>query len=124
MEKILAAATESSFVSHDAKPIFYRKWDSQSEERQRTIVLLHRGHEHSGRISHIVSELDIPHTMFFAWDARGNGLTEGERGFSPSFAHLVKDLDCFECAPLCIEMNVHRLGLIIHQIDNNEIPAQ
>ncbi|TIT30078.1 MAG: alpha/beta fold hydrolase, partial [Mesorhizobium sp.] len=32
---------------------------------------------------------------FYAWDARGNGRSAGERGYAPSFAALVRDIDCF-----------------------------
>ena len=46
------------------------------------IVLFHRGHEHSGRMAHLVDELDLPDFDFFAWDARGHGRSPGERGFS------------------------------------------
>jgi len=33
--------------------------------------MFHRGHEHSGRLAHLVDELDLPDCDFFAWDARG-----------------------------------------------------
>ena len=61
----------------------------------RAIVLLHRGHEHSGRVTHLVDELDLPDTAFFAWDARGNGRSPGARGDAPGFPALVRDLDSF-----------------------------
>ncbi|MDP1159898.1 alpha/beta fold hydrolase, partial [Klebsiella variicola] len=32
---------------------------------------------------------------FYAWDARGHGRSPGERGYSPSFAASVRDLDSF-----------------------------
>jgi len=57
--------------------------------------MFHRGHEHSGRLAHLVDELDLPDCDFFAWDARGHGLSPGARGDSPSFATSVRDVQTF-----------------------------
>ncbi|TRX38009.1 alpha/beta fold hydrolase [Flavobacterium sp. ZT3R18] len=89
-------ATEHTFTSHDGQVIFYRNWKETTEQpADRVIVLLHRGHEHSGRIEHIVNELNMNDTAFFAWDVRGCGRTEGPRGYAPSFMTWVQDLDVF-----------------------------
>ena len=47
------------------------------------IVLFHRGHEHGGRIAHLVDELDLPDFAFFAWDARGHGRSPGAARLQP-----------------------------------------
>ncbi|WP_312411616.1 bifunctional alpha/beta hydrolase/class I SAM-dependent methyltransferase [Shinella sp.] len=86
---------ESTFTSHDGVELFYRYWPARSGMPKGAIVLLHRGHEHGGRVAHIVDELGLDDFAFYAWDARGHGRSPGERGFSPSFAHSVRDLDCF-----------------------------
>jgi len=57
--------------------------------------MFHRGHEHSGRLAHLVDELDLPDCDFFAWDARGHGLSPGARGDSLSFATSVRDVQTF-----------------------------
>ena len=89
-------ATEHTFTSHDGQAIFYRNWKATGNtDTKRAIVLLHRGHEHSGRVEHIVNELDMPDTPFFAWDVRGCGRTEGTRGYAKSFMTWVQDLDQF-----------------------------
>lgn len=59
------------------------------------MLLFHRGHEHSGRIAHLVDELDLPGFDFFAWDARGHGQSPGARGDSPGFATSVRDVQTF-----------------------------
>jgi alpha-beta hydrolase superfamily lysophospholipase len=59
------------------------------------ILLFHRGHEHGGRLAHLVDELDLPDFEFYAWDARGHGHSPGERGYSPSFASSVRDVETF-----------------------------
>lgn len=86
---------EREFISHDGVPLFYRAWQARAEKPKGAIVLLHRGHEHGGRVAHIVDELRLDDYAFYAWDARGHGRSPGERGYSPSFAHTVRDLDCF-----------------------------
>ncbi|QLI80970.1 class I SAM-dependent methyltransferase family protein [Chitinibacter fontanus] len=87
---------ESQFSSFDQHGIFYRHWPAAGEGgARRAVVLLHRGHEHSGRVQHIVDELGLDDAAFFAWDARGHGRNEGQRGYSPSLASTVRDLDCF-----------------------------
>jgi alpha-beta hydrolase superfamily lysophospholipase/SAM-dependent methyltransferase len=86
---------ESAFASHDGVELFYRTWPARSGTAKGAIVLLHRGHEHSGRVAHIAEELGLDDFTIYAWDARGHGRSPGERGHSPSFAHSVRDLDCF-----------------------------
>ena len=89
-------AQEREFHSFDQVPRFYRYWaGTTATPATRAIVLLHRGHEHSGRVTHLVDELDLPDTAFFAWDARGNGRSPGARGDAPGFPALVRDLDSF-----------------------------
>ncbi|TGV62478.1 alpha/beta fold hydrolase, partial [Mesorhizobium sp. M00.F.Ca.ET.149.01.1.1] len=83
------------FRSHDGTEIFYRFWPAASAEAKGAVVLFHRGHEHGGRMAHLVDELSMPDYAFYAWDARGNGRSAGERGYAPSFAALMRDIDCF-----------------------------
>jgi alpha-beta hydrolase superfamily lysophospholipase len=85
---------ETTFETHDGTRLFYRFWPARGEAKG-AIVLLHRGHEHGGRVAHIVSEIGMEDYAFYAWDARGHGKSPGERGYSPSFATSVRDLDCF-----------------------------
>ncbi|MDO5898619.1 bifunctional alpha/beta hydrolase/class I SAM-dependent methyltransferase [Agrobacterium sp. Azo12] len=86
---------KSEFASHDGVELFYRYWPARSGTAKGAIVLLHRGHEHGGRVAHLAEELGLDDFAFYAWDARGHGNSPGERGHSPSFAHTVCDLDCF-----------------------------
>lgn len=89
-------AEENHFITSDNTRLFYRRWPSQvATAKRKVIVLFHRGHEHSGRLQHIVDELGMPEADFYAWDARGHGLSPGERGYSPSLARSVCDVDEF-----------------------------
>ena len=87
--------TEHHFTTHDQVQLFYRYWPSTSTTRKGAIALFHRGHEHSGRMAHLVDELDLPDFDFFAWDARGHGLSPGPRGDSPSFSTSIRDVQTF-----------------------------
>lgn len=91
-------AQELRFTSHDGVELFYRHWPAEVADAaapKRAIVMFHRGHEHGGRMAHLVDELDMPGFAFFAWDARGHGLSPGERGDSPSFATSAHDVQTF-----------------------------
>src|SRR6266478_4529536 len=101
---------EHTFETVDGTSIFYRHWPTMAGRADRAILqnsrttesaapcallLLHRGHEHSGRLQHLVDELNLPDYTMFAWDARGHGRSPGRRGYAPSVGTLVKDLDTF-----------------------------
>ncbi|WP_250501899.1 bifunctional alpha/beta hydrolase/class I SAM-dependent methyltransferase [Caballeronia sp. AZ7_KS35] len=88
-------AQEARFTTHDGEALFYRHWPAAGATRSGAVVLLHRGHEHSARVAHLVDELDMPGYDFFAWDARGHGRSPGARGYSPNAAACVRDLQCF-----------------------------
>jgi alpha-beta hydrolase superfamily lysophospholipase/SAM-dependent methyltransferase len=86
--------TEHSFHSWDGSALFYRQWPAR-QHGGNALILVHRGHEHSGRLRDLVDGLDLPDCAIFAWDARGHGRSPGVRGDAPSFGALVRDLDCF-----------------------------
>ncbi len=96
MEKTIQARIqeEKTFRTHDGVELFYRYWPAALPPKG-AVILFHRGHEHSGRLAHLVDELNLPDYSFFAWDARGHGRSPGERGFSPSLAHSVRDVQTF-----------------------------
>jgi len=88
--------SESEFCSFDGTRLFYRHWPAMAPAAvPRAVVLLHRGHEHSGRVLHLADELGLDDCAMFAWDARGNGRSPGVRGDAPGFPALVRDLDRF-----------------------------
>ncbi len=89
------AVEERTFRTHDGVDLFYRHWPAPAAPARGAVVLLHRGHEHSGRMAHVVDELGLPDFAFFAWDARGHGRSPGARGDSPSVADSVRDVQTF-----------------------------
>ncbi|MDH3739270.1 MAG: bifunctional alpha/beta hydrolase/class I SAM-dependent methyltransferase [Alphaproteobacteria bacterium] len=89
------SADARSFTTHDGEILYYRRWPSRLPSPRGAIVLLHRGHEHSGRLIPLVHELDLPDFAIYAWDARGHGRSAGPRGFSPGAATSVRDVQTF-----------------------------
>ncbi|MCH7313104.1 bifunctional alpha/beta hydrolase/class I SAM-dependent methyltransferase [Acinetobacter sp. ANC 3882] len=84
------------FMTHDDTELAYQHWPALApQDVKKAIILFHRGHEHSGRMAHLVSELNLPEFDFFAWDARGHGQSPGLRGDAPSFSACVKDIQYF-----------------------------
>ncbi|WP_367298537.1 bifunctional alpha/beta hydrolase/class I SAM-dependent methyltransferase [Hafnia alvei] len=86
---------EGTFFTSDKTSLYFRHWPATEGHSHKVIVLFHRGHEHSGRLQHVVDELMMPDTHFYAWDARGHGQSPGARGYSPSLARSVLDVDEF-----------------------------
>ena len=92
VESGVRAPAERTFRTRDGVDLFYRFWPGTGP---RAVLLLHRGHEHSGRLSHLVHELDLPDMSFFAWDARAHGRSGGEQGSQTTMATFAADLDQF-----------------------------
>ena len=61
----------------------------------KAVAIFHRGHEHSGRTTHVADGLADESFSYFAWDQRGHGKSEGERGDAPSIGRLIADVDEF-----------------------------
>ncbi|WP_339937989.1 bifunctional alpha/beta hydrolase/class I SAM-dependent methyltransferase [Undibacterium luofuense] len=96
-QAVSRAAQENGFFSHDGARLFYRHWPVRAGQSDsgRVIVLLHRGHEHSGRVQQLVDALVPADTAAYAWDARGHGYSHGKRGDAPDFMCLVRDFEAF-----------------------------
>lgn len=96
--------TQSTFNSYDGTAMFYRHWQKDKTKHQahadtskppKIIVMLHRGHEHSQRLTEMANAFARQDYWVFAWDARGNGRSGGERDHAENFGQLVRDLDEF-----------------------------
>ncbi len=85
---------ETTFQSWDGAQLFYRAWIPE-QPTEKALLLFHRGHEHSGRWAEFVEMLGLNDVAIFAWDARGHGVSAGERGAADNFGTLVKDVDTF-----------------------------
>ena len=80
-----------NFKSFDESEIFYREWNYQSQ--QKSIIIIHRGHEHSERLNDIAQSPQFSNYTIFAFDLRGHGYTKTPT--SSVFMDYVRDLDSF-----------------------------
>jgi alpha-beta hydrolase superfamily lysophospholipase len=92
---------ERFFTTSDGTSLFYRYWPPVGAPVKQAVIFFHRGHEHSGRLQHVVDEFDLPSIAMFAWDARGHGRSAianpaVPNGTGPAtMGILVKDVDDF-----------------------------
>ncbi|HTD91552.1 MAG TPA: hypothetical protein VK663_12870, partial [Burkholderiales bacterium] len=58
-QPVTRKAEERFFPTHDGVELFYRHWPAAENAGKKAIVIFHRGHEHSGRLQHVVDELQL-----------------------------------------------------------------
>lgn len=85
---------ESEFHTFDGLTLFYR-YKKPNIDTQNTLLLLHRGHEHSGRVTDIADKLSADQHWCFSFDLRGHGRSEGTRAWAPNFETWIRDLNSF-----------------------------
>ncbi len=86
---------QKTFTTQDGTALFYRYRPAADGSSDKAVLLFHRGHEHSGRMMFVADELGLDDMAYFAWDARGHGMSPGERGDSPSLGTSVADIQDF-----------------------------
>lgn len=84
-----------SFTSKDGLTLQGRAWLSHHSRAKGIIYLLHDLGEHSAYFSHVAELFSENHYHFVALDLRGHGLSEGKPGHSPSYIHLMNDIQNF-----------------------------
>jgi alpha-beta hydrolase superfamily lysophospholipase/phosphatidylglycerophosphate synthase/ubiquinone/menaquinone biosynthesis C-methylase UbiE len=108
---------ESCYNAYDGTAIYYRYWltmplenikqAGQQHTQQRQVILLHRGHEHSGRLAELGEQFAKAGYQVFAWDARGNGRSGGIKDHAESVTELERDLDGF------VQLVINQTGIAI-----------
>lgn len=100
----LPISGESCFNAYDGTAIYYRYWLTMpiadiklqaATQSLRQVILLHRGHEHSGRLAELGVQFARSGYQVFAWDARGNGRSGGIKDHADSVTELERDLNDF-----------------------------
>lgn len=97
---------ESCYNAYDGTAIYYRYWltmaldeikkaEQPATQQKRQVILLHRGHEHSGRLAELGQQFAAAGYQVFAWDARGNGRSGGIKDHAESVTQLERDLNDF-----------------------------
>lgn len=65
------------------------------ENPQILVLLVHGMGEHKGRYQHVIEFFNQHRIAVLSIDLRGHGESEGQRGHTPSFHHLMQDLNLF-----------------------------
>jgi len=79
------------FNTFDRNKIFYRVWNF--DKNKKTLIIIHRGHEHSERLNELAQDKKFLKYNIFAYDLRGHGYTETKT--SPNAMDYVRDLTSF-----------------------------
>ena len=70
---------QKTFTTSDGTALFYRCCPARDGSTDKTIVLFHRGHEHSGRLMFVAGGPGFDDFAYFAWGACGHGHSPGAR---------------------------------------------
>lgn len=84
-----------NFSTKDNLRLFGRVWLSPNSKVKGIVYLIHGIGEHSGRYEHVGEAFTQAGYHLAAFDLRGHGLSEGKKGFSPSWNHLLDDIELF-----------------------------
>jgi len=81
--------TESFFNSFDGTKIFFQYWEKP--EYVGTVIITHGQGEHSDAYLRLIEGLQDSPWNFLAWDLRGHGRSEGQRGYASRFDDFTRD---------------------------------
>ncbi len=87
------ANRESFFSGYKGAKIFYQGWISAPAYGQ--LIITHGHGEHSESYHNVIEALAPLGWSIFAWDWRGHGRSEGQRGFANSFLEYCYDFELF-----------------------------
>ncbi len=81
---------EGSYLNREKIRLFYRYWSKPNAKK--ILIITHGQAEHGACYHRLVEALkDFPINIL-AWDLRGHGRSEGQRGYTSSFGKYVSDL--------------------------------
>lgn len=79
-------------TSGDGVQLHVQSWQPEAAPRA-AITLVHGFGEHCGRYAHVAAALTAAGYAVVTGDYRGHGRSQGPRGHTPSYEHLLDDLD-------------------------------
>jgi acylglycerol lipase len=82
---------EFGWQTEDGLRLYAQGWQPETEPRG-VVCLVHGLGEHSGRYAHLAAFLNQAGYVLLAFDLRGHGKSEGQRGHAPSCGALLDDL--------------------------------
>src|SRR5438094_126317 len=87
--------SEGEFQAADGLRLYYRACRKPGVEPKRLIVTLHGFADHSGRMPYLLPHLCEQGAVVYAYDMRGNGRSEGQRGHVMDYAELLDEFQRF-----------------------------
>lgn len=81
---------EFKWQTEDGLRLYAQGWQPETEPTA-AICLVHGLGEHSGRYAHLAAFLNQAGYVLLAFDLRGHGKSEGQRGHTPSYEALLDD---------------------------------
>lgn len=81
-----------SWKTADGLKVYAKTWEPENQTTKGIITLVHGMGEHIDRYDPFAQILTDQGYAILAYDQRGHGQTEGNRGHSPSYDHLLDDL--------------------------------
>lgn len=84
---------ESFFLGSKKNKLFYQLWEPASVKGH--LIITHGQAEHSGCYHRLIEGLKDLSFAVYAWDLRGHGRSDGQRGFVRSFDEYTKDFEAF-----------------------------
>lgn len=83
---------EFNWETKDKLNIYAQSWGPESN-CEGVIALVHGFFEHSGRYSHVAEYFNSKNYALITFDQIGHGQSEGLRGHTPSYEHLMENID-------------------------------
>ena len=84
---------EAHFLGHQSCELFYQTWSD--ENPRATLVVTHGMAEHSECYQRLAEAMVPRGWELIAWDLRGHGRSEGQRGYVGNFREFSEDLALF-----------------------------
>jgi len=82
---------EFEWQTEDGLRLYAQGWQPETESKG-VVCLVHGLGEHSGRYAHLAAFLNQAGYALLAFDLRGHGKSEGQRGHTPSYQALLEDI--------------------------------
>ena len=82
---------EFGWQTKDGLRLYAQGWQPETEPKG-VLCLVHGLGEHSGRYAHLAAFLNQAGYVLLAFDLRGHGKSEGQRGHTPSYEVLMEDI--------------------------------
>jgi acylglycerol lipase len=82
---------EFGWKTGDGLQLYAQGWQPETESKG-IVCLVHGLGEHSGRYAHLAAFLNQAGYALLAFDLRGHGKSQGQRGHAPSYETLMEDI--------------------------------